>query len=1471
MSESTTYGLEALRERHRALYGALRDTPSADGAAAAAESAKQLGAHAQADLEDHVRVGWTLLLAWQASQDVEHFELGVQAFGRAGAQARDDATRAGIALAVATAWLMRSSTDPGTLNRAIDEVTAIVRVSDVAHTELAQLLTARFAHSFRPSDLNAALSLYTRVRSLPVPVVGKVAVLLAERFHLIGADDSLYLAIELTARVVAGDHDPENPEYLQVARLFLHLLGLLPRTGEAGARTAEALLRVIAEAEDPLGARQFLVGALEAIFQESGSVADLRAVLDVLADARDEPGLGIPPHGMAVAWLKHSRELLREGVLSTHELNGVIDILARTLTDPDTLPTASDTLGVALARAVGAWTGVTREPTVEELEHVLIRTEAAADVLRENPRKALTLATSVLYLKRSNRSGRSDHVDATVRAFEFLHERFDGPEQTSLKVSLANACANRYEQLGQLPDLERSITLLEQALAAGGEDDGTLGASTAVSLATGLLQRFEREEEHPEADWCRAAELLEAASVTGRTYPWLRHGVVWAVIQLFEHGLRLRTAPGPEWEQRLRHLYDKVLPLADSDRMVALLSRSSAALTVHFEESSGHARDQEGVGLPDSAVADCLVRLKRALSSGDVPLFREFDEELRQTLAGVCRDEYELSRWAIAYESRWATGRSVDDLCCAVAAMQAGPRKTTSVVGLAHLLTDRYLFTGLVSDLDEAIELIGGLLPTTPGQAQRRRLLNDLAGAHWRRFEYAGLAADLDASVQSMRAVLELTPAESNNRALYLSNLAGKLDARFVALGSRRDLDEVIALCSEALQLAGTENPDIRQTALNGLGGAYRRRYQLDGDSDDVRLALESLGTALAELDADDPGRPRALTNLAACTLICGVLERDERADLDEVVHMLRTAIAATSPLDPARTGRLFMLTQALLVRSGRAGSADDRQEALGILRGLVPGNRAAHPNQIEPAEALAAELVSEDPRTARALSRETAQAVFAHAATRIRAAHRWAALCAAEGDEEEALTAWETLLDLFDVAAWRGKPRHDQEESLAEHQGVAGRAAAYAVSVGRPDRAVELLERGRSVLWNQVLERRSDVPGSLNERLRTIAQSLQNGGSVDELVRLGRDWDRLKAEAAAEYGMWNPFAAPTYEALRRDAGVHTVVINVAPQRCDALVMADGAPRVVELHGLDFAETAQRASAFLRAVHTPGAGVGGYIAAQQTAREVLDWLWRTVVSPVLDALGDIGRIRWCPTGMLSLLPLHAATDAVTGASAIDRVVSSYTPTLRAVPAAPPRDADRTAARMLTIGVADYLEHPPLASVDRETDAVRRLLPHARHTSLINAKATVRAVCEELPDSPCVHFACHGIQDFGAPSSSGVVLADGTLSILDIARLRIEDAELAYLSACQTATGGTRLPDESLHLAAALHLAGFRQVVGTLWAVRDTLAADVAEDFYAAIAAKGLDSAAEAIAGATRRLRDRYPLEPLLWAGFVHMG
>ncbi|MEU8551358.1 CHAT domain-containing protein [Streptomyces roseoverticillatus] len=101
------------------------------------------------------------------------------------------------------------------------------------------------------------------------------------------------------------------------------------------------------------------------------------------------------------------------------------------------------------------------------------------------------------------------------------------------------------------------------------------------------------------------------------------------------------------------------------------------------------------------------------------------------------------------------------------------------------------------------------------------------------------------------------------------------------------------------------------------------------------------------------------------------------------------------------------------------------------------------------------------------------------------------------------------------------------------------------------------------------------------------------------------------------------------------------------------------------------------------------------------------------------------------------------------------------------------------------------------------------------------QATRDAVRGLLPAHRWFRFSGHGTRDPGDPTRGGLRLHDGLLTVHDFSRLDAgPGAELAFLSACRTAVGGAQVPDEGIHRASALQLAGYQHVVATLWNVHD---------------------------------------------------
>ena len=130
--------------------------------------------------------------------------------------------------------------------------------------------------------------------------------------------------------------------------------------------------------------------------------------------------------------------------------------------------------------------------------------------------------------------------------------------------------------------------------------------------------------------------------------------------------------------------------------------------------------------------------------------------------------------------------------------------------------------------------------------------------------------------------------------------------------------------------------------------------------------------------------------------------------------------------------------------------------------------------------------------------------------------------------------------------------------------------------------------------------------------------------------------------------------------------------------------------------------------------------------------------------------------------------------------------------------------------------------------------------------------------------------------------SAFALHDGPLTVADLAAVHLDHADIAELSACQTATGDVRLLDEALHLAAAMQLLGYRHVIATLWSIADTNAPAMADAVYARLTATGQPDpahvgppvptqAARAVHQAVALLREKYPGQPLLCAPYIHIG
>jgi CHAT domain-containing protein len=248
-----------------------------------------------------------------------------------------------------------------------------------------------------------------------------------------------------------------------------------------------------------------------------------------------------------------------------------------------------------------------------------------------------------------------------------------------------------------------------------------------------------------------------------------------------------------------------------------------------------------------------------------------------------------------------------------------------------------------------------------------------------------------------------------------------------------------------------------------------------------------------------------------------------------------------------------------------------------------------------------------------------------------------------------------------------------------------------------------------------------------------------------------------------------------------------------------------------------------------------------------------------------------------------MLPLHAAGyHDQASVSVLDRAVSSYTPTLRALGFARDRPRPPSPGRFLLIALQNTPGHWPLPAVAAEEVYLTQLLDETRLTPLVDADATRANILESMSNHTWVHAACHGDQDLADPTAGGLVPHDwenaGLVSVLDFsAAAQSSGGEFVFLSACKSATGGLPNLDEGINLTAALQYAGWRHVIGTLWSVGDVSAAEIMYGTYQRLFGNGhlVDAthAATALHDAVRSYRERadHRDHPSRWAFFIHVG
>jgi CHAT domain-containing protein len=518
--------------------------------------------------------------------------------------------------------------------------------------------------------------------------------------------------------------------------------------------------------------------------------------------------------------------------------------------------------------------------------------------------------------------------------------------------------------------------------------------------------------------------------------------------------------------------------------------------------------------------------------------------------------------------------------------------------------------------------------------------------------------------------------------------------------------------------------------------------------------------------------------------------------------------------------------------------------------------------------------------------------------------------------------TAYETAMSLMQDTLCFSPTLPLQHATLATYDGTHSLSldyASYRVDQHQLEEAIEVLERGRALLWTEMRNLRAsidqllEVDPDLGCKFAAVNQDLEDlTKSIPPSHKLGMDGDagdgfravdpfgrlllkqrgllkeraKLISQVQALPGFHSFLVSPSWDTLRRAAfSGPVIIINHSRWRSDILLLLHNLPPSLISTPDDFFERARALKdKFLESRSKYGLDSSDY---EETLAFVLAELYKLVGKPVIDQLRQLrvpeqSRIWWCPTSVFCSLPLHAMgpippNDGETRYF-LDLYICSYTPTLSALIQSRQRDSSsRSLNRPPVLLVAQ--PDPSLPTVGREIQVLRVLGKATEVSSLVSEAATPAAVIDGLHRHQFVHFACHGTLKTGKPFEAGFELyGDARLTLLDIVRAHLPAAEFAFLSACHTAevTEGS-IMDEGLHLAAAVQYCGFRSVVGTMWAMADIDGRDLAKYFYKELffsdsrRTPDHERSAKALQFAVQRLRRKRGTTLERWVNFVHYG
>ncbi|PKK41188.1 hypothetical protein CI102_15103 [Trichoderma harzianum] len=842
---------------------------------------------------------------------------------------------------------------------------------------------------------------------------------------------------------------------------------------------------------------------------------------------------------------------------------------------------------------------------------------------------------------------------------------------------------------------------------------------------------------------------------------------------------------------------------------------------------------------------------------------------------------------------------------------------------LGNLLLDEYKKTRTIDDLDGAIKGFRDAVEATPmAHSDRPRRLSNLGVWLSEKYSLTSKPKDLEEAIILSQQAVDTTPLQSSLRAEVLSNLGIRLSERYRQAGHQDDLNEAIRHLRDATSTCTPPSKDLDRAGLyTNLGLLLYHKYNTTQEMDHLDQAIDCCQKAVDVTPDGAKVRAKVLTHLGI--MLGARYKRTEvPQDLEDAISRSLQAVEEKSD-HPDTAACLNNLALHLGTKYDKTRNFGILEETIRYHKKAMEGTPQDHSDYAIWANNLGMRLAELYERTQSEEDLESAVSNLTEAVTmnaglpieRIMAARSLGAAMIDKSRWVEALDTYNIAFQVLQTLHLRALPRTDQQWILGNLSGLSSNAASCILQVKRPaSEALQFLEASRCVIAGFAINSRTDVtelrakdqdlcnkyescrdvisrweryqeaiPDGLNKMNSqdsvSLPEKLKELGDIEKRIRQIPGLQRFQL----------PLSSQEMMDLAKRGPI--ITLNVSKIRSDAIIVTSTDIWPIHLPGLHQDRVDKISAVFLgarprsfRDTAVMSTGDTTWISEKERLQEDLLWLWKCCVCPVLDEVDDLKpkRVWWSAGGSAGRLPFHAAGDHSrnSNSNTISRVVSSYTSTLKALKYSMEMPGSKASTgRMLLIDMPETPGYDDL-NTTHEVAVITSQFGH-RVTHLKSCSKS--DVIANLSNSKFVHFACHGTSDPHDPSESGLVLleedAPALLTIGELDRINMQNAEIAYLSACSTAELSVgELLDEAIHISNSFQMLGFKHVVGTMWSADDHAAGVVARQFYTQLLGGDEEDqdehqVAQVLHRAVCNFRKKAGVREdiLLWGSFIHIG